>query len=100
MQCAHFQTAMAHEGECVFDNMPPDLSKKSGKRTAVSSEADLLLGGFPALCRLSCEEAVRRLLESAGTQFDPVVVRAFVEIAEQEVADVFAATGTSSSAVI
>src|SRR5579862_1489311 len=43
-------------------------------------------------------EAIRRLLESAGTQFDPDVVQAFIPIAEQESADVFAAAGTSSSA--
>jgi len=50
--------------------------------------------GFPH------EEAVRRLMADSGAQFDPIVVQAFVEIAEQEVADVFLATGTSSSAVI
>ena len=49
---------------------------------------------------LAHEEAVRRLLAGGGTQFDPTVVQVFVEIAAQEVADVFAATGTSSSAVI
>jgi HD-GYP domain-containing protein (c-di-GMP phosphodiesterase class II) len=50
--------------------------------------------GFPH------EEAVRRLMADSGAQFDPIVVQAFVEIAGQEVADVFLATGTSSSAVI
>jgi HD-GYP domain-containing protein (c-di-GMP phosphodiesterase class II) len=50
--------------------------------------------GFPH------EEAVRRLVADSGAQFDPIVVQAFVEIAGQEVADVFLATGTSSSAVI
>jgi len=49
---------------------------------------------------LSHEEAVRRLHESSGLQFDPLVVRAFVEIAKAEVADVFAATGTSQAAVV
>lgn len=49
---------------------------------------------------LSHEEAVRRLLESGGTQFDPTVVQTFVEIAKQEVADVFAATGVGPAAVI
>ncbi|HUO26789.1 MAG TPA: HD-GYP domain-containing protein [Candidatus Aquilonibacter sp.] len=43
-------------------------------------------------------EAVRRLLESSAAQFDPDVVHAFIPIAEQESADVFAAVGTSSSA--
>ena len=44
------------------------------------------------------EEAVRRLLKSSGTQFDPEVVQAFIPIAEQETADVFAAAGTSPEA--
>jgi HD-GYP domain-containing protein (c-di-GMP phosphodiesterase class II) len=46
------------------------------------------------------EEAVRRLLKSSGTQFDSEVVQAFIPIAEQETADVFAAAGTSTSAVL
>jgi HD-GYP domain-containing protein (c-di-GMP phosphodiesterase class II) len=46
------------------------------------------------------EEAARRLTASAGTQFDPEVVRAFLEIAEKEVDEVFAAAGASPSAVI
>jgi HD-GYP domain-containing protein (c-di-GMP phosphodiesterase class II) len=45
-------------------------------------------------------EAVRRLLESSGTQFDLDVVHCFIPIAEQEAADVFAAAGTSTSAVL
>jgi HD-GYP domain-containing protein (c-di-GMP phosphodiesterase class II) len=49
---------------------------------------------------LTHEEAVRRLHAGGGSQFDPVVVQAFVEIAEQEVAEVFAATGSSPAAVI
>ena len=49
---------------------------------------------------LAHEEAVKRLHASSGTQFDPGVVQAFVEIAEAEVADVFAATGTSPSIAI
>jgi HD-GYP domain-containing protein (c-di-GMP phosphodiesterase class II) len=44
------------------------------------------------------EEAVRRLLQSSGTQFDSEVVQAFIPIAEQETAEVFAAAGTSTSA--
>ena len=47
---------------------------------------------------LAHEEAVRRLLQSSGTQFDSEVVQAFIPIAEQETADVFAAPGTSTSA--
>jgi HD-GYP domain-containing protein (c-di-GMP phosphodiesterase class II) len=46
------------------------------------------------------QEAIRRLLESSGTQFDAGVVSAFVPIAELEAADVFAAAGTSTSAAL
>jgi len=49
---------------------------------------------------LTHEEAVRRLIAGSDTQFDPVVVQAFIEIAAQEVGEVFAATGSSPSAVI
>jgi HD-GYP domain-containing protein (c-di-GMP phosphodiesterase class II) len=49
---------------------------------------------------LSHEEGVKRLRDGGGTQFDPNVVQTFIEIAKQEVADVFAATGASPSAVI
>jgi HD-GYP domain-containing protein (c-di-GMP phosphodiesterase class II) len=49
---------------------------------------------------LSHEEAVKRLRDGGGTQFDPNVVQTFIKIAKQEVADVFAATGASPSAVI
>ena len=45
-------------------------------------------------------EAVRRLLESSGTQFDVQVVQSFIPIAEQEAADVFAAAGTSTTAAL
>jgi HD-GYP domain-containing protein (c-di-GMP phosphodiesterase class II) len=46
------------------------------------------------------EEAASRLQQGSGTQFDPQVVRSFLEIAKAEVADVFAATGTSPAAMV
>jgi HD-GYP domain-containing protein (c-di-GMP phosphodiesterase class II) len=49
---------------------------------------------------LSHDEAVRRLLASSGTQFDSEVVQVFIPVAEQEAADVFAAAGTSTAAVL
>jgi len=48
---------------------------------------------------LGHEEAMRRLDSDSGTQFDPVVVKCFISIASLEVANVFAATGTSSAVV-
>lgn len=46
------------------------------------------------------EEAIRRLMQSSGSQFDTEVVSVFVPIAELEAADVFAAAGTSTSAAL
>lgn len=46
------------------------------------------------------DEAIRRLLISTGKQFDAQVVQAFIPIAEQESAGVFAAAGTSASAAL
>jgi HD-GYP domain-containing protein (c-di-GMP phosphodiesterase class II) len=45
-------------------------------------------------------EAIARLIRSSGTQFDADVLQAFIPIAETEAADVFAAAGTSMSAVL
>ena len=45
-------------------------------------------------------EAVRRLLQSSGTQFDTAVVNSFIPIAEQEASDVFAAAGTTLEAAL
>jgi len=45
-------------------------------------------------------EAISRLLQSSGTQFDPEVVRIFIPIAEKDTAEVFAAAGTSMAAVL
>jgi len=49
---------------------------------------------------LDHQEAIARLLKSCGTQFDPAVVQVFIPIAEKETADVFAAAGTSTNAVL
>jgi HD-GYP domain-containing protein (c-di-GMP phosphodiesterase class II) len=42
------------------------------------------------------EEAIRRLIEGKGTQFDPAVVDCFITKADQEGSSVFAATGTGT----
>ena len=49
---------------------------------------------------LSHAEAIHRLRESTGTQFDIEVVQTFIPIAEQEASEVFAAAGTSTSAAL
>jgi HD-GYP domain-containing protein (c-di-GMP phosphodiesterase class II) len=49
---------------------------------------------------LPYEEAVRRLVEASGTQFDPLVVQCFLSFAQAEMATVFAAAGTSVSTAL
>jgi len=49
---------------------------------------------------LSHHEAMGRLLEASGTQFDPAIVNIFLPIAETQVASVFAATGTGGPALL
>ena len=61
---------------------------------------DAMVSNRPYRKGLPVEEAIRRLIMDSGTQFDPEVVCCFIKIAEPEVADVFAATGTSMSAIL
>jgi hypothetical protein len=49
---------------------------------------------------LPFEEAERRLLQACGTQFDARVVHSFLPLARAEMASVFAAAGTTVSAVL
>jgi diguanylate cyclase (GGDEF)-like protein len=62
---------------------------KSGDEIPMESRIVLVCDAFHAMVtdrpyrhRLDPREAVRRLLESAGTQFDPMVVEAFVRLFE------------------
>jgi len=78
-----------------------------GEEIPIGSRIVSVIDAYDAMISNRCyrkglvhEEAVRRLVAGGGTQFDPLVVQAFIEIAEREVAEVFAATGTSSSAII
>lgn len=59
---------------------------------------DAMVSSRPYRKGLPYEEAVRRLILSSGTQFDPVVVQCFLSFAQAEMATVFAAAGTSVSA--
>lgn len=56
---------------------------------------DAMVASRPYRKGLPLEEAIRRLLQSSGTQFDSEVVQAFIPIAEAEMPSVFAASGTS-----
>ncbi len=61
---------------------------------------DAMVSSRPYRKGLPYEEAVRRLIEASGTQFDPVVVRTFLSFAEAEMSTVFAAAGTSVSSAL
>ena len=61
---------------------------------------DAMISFRPYRKGMPFDEAVRRLLAASGTQFDPVVVRSFVPMAQADVQAVFAAVGTSISAAL
>src|SRR5712664_2354866 len=61
---------------------------------------DAMVSSRPYRKGLPYEEAVRRLTEASGTQFDPVVVRTFLAFAQAEMSTVFAAAGTSVSSAL
>lgn len=78
-----------------------------GEEIPIGSRIVSVIDAYDAMISNRCyrkglphEDAVRRLIAGSGIQFDPLVVQAFVEIAEQETEDVFAATGSSRIAVI
>lgn len=56
---------------------------------------DAMVSSRPYRTGLPYDEAVRRLNEASGTQFDPMVVKSFLSFAEAEMVPVFAAAGTS-----
>jgi HD-GYP domain-containing protein (c-di-GMP phosphodiesterase class II) len=61
---------------------------------------DAMVSSRPYRVGLPHEEAVRRLIESSGTQFDPVVVQCFISFAQAEMVTVFGAAGTSVTAAL
>jgi len=61
---------------------------------------DAMVSSRPYRKGLPYEEAVRRLNESSGAQFDPAVVRTFLSFAQAEMSTVFAAAGTSVSSAL
>jgi HD-GYP domain-containing protein (c-di-GMP phosphodiesterase class II) len=61
---------------------------------------DAMVSSRPYRNGLPVEEAIRRLLEASGTQFDPLVVHSFLSFAQSETDTVFAAAGTSTTAAL
>ncbi|MFB3812667.1 MAG: HD-GYP domain-containing protein [Terriglobales bacterium] len=67
---------------------------------AVIDAFDAMISNRPYRQGLPVAEAVRRLLAAKGTQFDPVVVDGFIPMCTAESSAVFAATGTSVTALL
>jgi HD-GYP domain-containing protein (c-di-GMP phosphodiesterase class II) len=61
---------------------------------------DAMVSSRPYRKGLPHQEAARRLVESSGTQFDPVVVQCFLSFAQTELETVFAAAGTSVTSAL
>src|SRR5580698_10969879 len=67
---------------------------------SVIDSFDAMVSNRPYRNGLPSEEAQRRLIECSGTQFDPDVVRHFLPLARAEMNHVFAAAGTSVTAIL
>lgn len=67
---------------------------------SVIDSFDAMVSSRPYRQGLPFEEAIRRLILGSGTQFDPVVVQAFLPLAQAEMETVFAAAGTEVSAAL
>ena len=61
---------------------------------------DAMISTRPYRDGLPFEEAERRLLEGSGTQFDPGILEHFLPVARAEMSAVFAAAGTTVTAVL
>jgi HD-GYP domain-containing protein (c-di-GMP phosphodiesterase class II) len=67
---------------------------------SVIDSFDAMVSNRPYRNGLPVDEAIRRLVDCRGTQFDPEVVDAFLPLARAEMSAVFAAAGTPVSAVL
>lgn len=61
---------------------------------------DAMVSSRPYRAGLPVDEAIRRLILSSGTQFDPQIVQCFLKIVQPELHDVFAAAGTGIHAAL
>jgi HD-GYP domain-containing protein (c-di-GMP phosphodiesterase class II) len=67
---------------------------------SVIDSFDAMVSSRPYRTGLPFEEAIERLVRDMGKQFDPDVVNGFLPLARAEMSSVFAAAGTSVSAVL
>jgi HD-GYP domain-containing protein (c-di-GMP phosphodiesterase class II) len=90
----------SHDGSGYPGKLKGDEIPIGSRIVSVIDAFDAMVSNRPYRQGLPKEEAIRRLLEASGTQFNPQVVQAFVPIAAAEMDGVFAATGTSTSVVL
>jgi putative nucleotidyltransferase with HDIG domain len=87
-----------HHERCDGRGYPAGLRESEipvGARIVCVIDAfDAMTSNRPYRSGLPFEEAIRRLVDAMGTQFDPAVVKCFIQRAEHERDRVFAATGT------
>lgn len=93
-----------HHERCDGAGYPAGLKDSEipvGARiVAVIDAFDAMTSNRPYRAGLPFEEAIRRLIESSGTQFDTAVVNCFLQNAEQELEQVFRATGTGTEVCV
>jgi HD-GYP domain-containing protein (c-di-GMP phosphodiesterase class II) len=58
---------------------------------------DAMVSSRPYRAGMPVEEAIRRLLQASGSQFDPAVIQSFVPIARSEMSSVLEAVGVLES---
>ena len=79
---------------------PANETPIGARIVSVIDAFDAMVSSRPYRVGLPHEEAVRRLIASSGTQFDPAVVQCFLSFAQAEMATVFAAAGTSVNSAL
>ncbi len=96
--------ALHHHESYDGDGYPAGLK---GNEIPIGSRIVSVIDAYDAMISNRCyrqgmphQEALRRLSAGGGAQFDPAVVQAFLEIADRDAAEVFAAAGASPSAII
>jgi HD-GYP domain-containing protein (c-di-GMP phosphodiesterase class II) len=84
-----------YPGQLMRDDIPI-----GARIVAVIDAFDAMVSSRPYRSGLPFEEAIRRLIEAKGTQFDSVVVDCFVSRAEEDRPAVFSATGTGPAVTL
>jgi HD-GYP domain-containing protein (c-di-GMP phosphodiesterase class II) len=90
----------SYNGTGYPGNLAAEEIPVGSRIVSVIDAFDAMVSSRPYREGLPFAEAERRLLEASGTQFDPDVVEHFLPLARAEMSAVFAAAGTTVSAVL